>query len=84
MDNQFKIKREQLANKSNDKAENEHVPIVHKRKNSEDLILQQEKIELLDIKSAIQSSSREEFCTSHIVFGKGQTKKRLFQSGESI
>ena len=82
--NQFKIKREQLPNESNDKAKKEHVPIAHKRKNSEDLILQQEKIELLDIKSAIQSSSREEFCTSHIVFGKGQTKKRLFQSGESI
>ena len=52
MDNQFKIKREQLANERNDKAKQEHVPIVQKRKNSEDLIL--------------------------------QTKKRLFQSGESI
>ncbi|XP_027772384.1 uncharacterized protein LOC107017483 [Solanum pennellii] len=50
--NQFKIKREQLANERNDKAKKEHVPIAHKRKNSEDLIL--------------------------------QTKKRLFQSGESI
>ncbi|XP_027767785.1 uncharacterized protein LOC107030871 [Solanum pennellii] len=50
--NQFKIKREQLDNERNDKAKKEHVPIAHKRKNSEDLIL--------------------------------QTKKRLFQSGESI
>ena len=50
--NQFKIKREQLANERNDKDKKEHVPIAHKRKNSEDLIL--------------------------------QTKKRLFQSGESI
>ena len=82
--NQLKIKKEQLANERNDKAKKEHVRIAHKQKNSEDLILQQEKIKLLDIKSAIQSSSREEFCTSHIVFGKGQTKKRLFQSGESI
>ena len=84
MTNQFKITREQLANERNDKAKQEHVPIVQKRKNSEDLILQQEKIKLLDIKSAIQLSSREELSTSHIVFGKGQTKKRLFQSGESI
>ena len=50
--NQINIKREQLANEHNDKAKKEHVPIAHKRKNSEDLIL--------------------------------QTKKRLFQSGESI
>ena len=50
--NQFKIKRQQLANERNDKAKKEHVPIAHKRNNSEDLIL--------------------------------QTKKRLFQSGESI
>ena len=48
--NQFKIKREQLANERNDKAKKEHVRIAHKRKNSEDLILQQEKIKLLDIK----------------------------------
>ena len=82
--NQLKIKKEQLANERNDKAKKEHVPIVQKRKNSEDLILQQEKITLLEIKSEIQSSSREELGTSHIVFGKGQTKKRLFQSGESI
>ena len=57
---------------------------MQKRKNSEDLILQQKKITLLDMKSEIQSSSRKELGTSHIVFGKGQTKKRLFQSGESI
>ncbi|KAH0693134.1 hypothetical protein KY290_021309 [Solanum tuberosum] len=32
----------------------------------------------------MQSSSREELRTSHMIAGKGQTKQRLFQSGESI
>ncbi|KAG5576645.1 hypothetical protein H5410_056779, partial [Solanum commersonii] len=41
--NQFNIKREQLANKHNDKANKEHAPIAHKRKNSEDFIPQQGK-----------------------------------------
>ncbi|KAK6777224.1 hypothetical protein RDI58_023941 [Solanum bulbocastanum] len=82
--NQFKIKREQLANERNDKAKKEHAPIAHKRKNSEDLIPQQEKSKLLEYKSVIHSSSRAELGTSHMVVGKGQTKKNLFQSGESI
>jgi len=82
--NQFKIKREQLANERNDKAKKEHAPIAHKRKNSEDFIPQQGKSKLLEYKSVIQSSSREELGTSHMVVGKGQTKKSLFQSGESI
>ena len=46
--NQFKIKREELANERNDKANKEHVPKEHKRKNSEELIVQQEKIKLLN------------------------------------
>ncbi|KAH0706503.1 hypothetical protein KY290_011075 [Solanum tuberosum] len=82
--NQFKVKREQLANERNDKAKKEHAPIAHKRKNSEDFIPQQGKSKLVEYKSVIQSSSREELGTSHIVVGKGQTKKILFQSGESI
>ncbi|KAH0757864.1 hypothetical protein KY290_021357 [Solanum tuberosum] len=82
--NQFKIKREQLANERNDKAKKEHAPIAHKRKNSEDFIPQQGKSKLLEYKSVIHSSSREELGTSHMVVGKGQTKKSLFQSGESI
>ncbi|KAG5571185.1 hypothetical protein H5410_060951 [Solanum commersonii] len=55
-----------------------------KRKNSEDFIPQQGKSKLLWHKSVIQSSSREELKTSHMIAGKGQTKQRLFQSGESI
>ncbi|KAH0657072.1 hypothetical protein KY285_031954 [Solanum tuberosum] len=77
--NQFKIKREQLANEHSDKAKKEHAPIAHKRKNP-----QQGKSKLVEYKSVIQSSSREELGTSHMVVGKGQTKKSLFQSGESI
>uniref|UniRef100_M1DXM8 Uncharacterized protein n=1 Tax=Solanum tuberosum TaxID=4113 RepID=M1DXM8_SOLTU len=82
--NQFKIKREQLANERNDKAKNEHATITHKRKNSEDFIPQQGKSKLLEYKSVIQLSSREELGTSHMFFGKGKTKKSLFQSRESI
>ncbi|KAH0679159.1 hypothetical protein KY284_020244 [Solanum tuberosum] len=82
--NQFKIKREQLANERNDKAKKEHAPTAHKRKNSEDFIPQQGKSKLLEYKSVIHSFSREELGTSHMVVGKGQTKKSLFQSGESI
>ncbi|KAH0652851.1 hypothetical protein KY289_030529 [Solanum tuberosum] len=82
--NQFKIKREQLANERNDKAKKEHAPIAHKRKNSEYFIPQQGKSKLLEYKSVIHSSSREELGTSHMVVGKGQTKMSLFQSGESI
>ncbi|KAK6781960.1 hypothetical protein RDI58_019756 [Solanum bulbocastanum] len=82
--NQFKIKREQLANERNDKAKKEHEAIAHKRKNSEDFIPQQGKSKLLEYKSVIHSSSREELGTSHMVVGKGQTKKNLFQSRESI
>uniref|UniRef100_M1DZS4 Ubiquitin n=1 Tax=Solanum tuberosum TaxID=4113 RepID=M1DZS4_SOLTU len=82
--NQFKIKREQLANERSDKAKKEHAPIAHKRKNSEDFIPQQGKSKLVEYKSVIQSSSREELGTSHMVVGKGQTKKSLFQFGESI
>ncbi|KAH0665300.1 hypothetical protein KY285_026506 [Solanum tuberosum] len=84
LDNQYKIKREQLANERNDKAKKEHAPIVHKRKNSEDFIPQQGKSKLVEYKSVIQSSSWKELGTSHMVVGKGQTKKSLFQSGESI
>ncbi|KAH0743091.1 hypothetical protein KY290_031084 [Solanum tuberosum] len=82
--NKFKIKREQLANERNDRAKKEQAPIPHKRKNSEDFIPQQGKSKLLGHKSVIQSSSREEHRTSHMIAGKGQTKQRLFQSGESI
>jgi len=82
--NKFKIKREQLANERNDRAKKEQAPIPHKRKNSEDFIPQQGKSKLLGHKSVIQSSSREELRTSHMIAGKGQTKQRLFQSGESI
>ncbi|KAH0724863.1 hypothetical protein KY284_000728 [Solanum tuberosum] len=32
----------------------------------------------------MHSSSREELRTSHMIAGKGQTKQRLFQLGESI
>ncbi|KAH0682715.1 hypothetical protein KY285_022197 [Solanum tuberosum] len=82
--NHFKIKREQLANERNDKAKKEHAPIAHKRKNSKDFIPQQGKSKLVEYKSVIQLSSREELGTSHMVVGKGQTKKSIFQSGESI
>ncbi|WMV54322.1 hypothetical protein MTR67_047707, partial [Solanum verrucosum] len=82
--NKFKIKREQLANERNDRAKKEQAPIPHKRKNSEDFIPQQGKSKLLGHKSVIPSSSREELRTSHMIVGKGQTKQRLFQSGESI
>ncbi|KAK6796353.1 hypothetical protein RDI58_004054 [Solanum bulbocastanum] len=82
--NKFKIKREQLANERNDRAKKEQAPIPHKRKNSEDFIPQQGKSKLLGHKSVIQSSTREELRTSHMIVGKGQTKQRLFQSGESI
>ncbi|KAH0685855.1 hypothetical protein KY284_016408 [Solanum tuberosum] len=82
--NKFKIKREQLANERNDRAKKEQAPIPYKRKNSEDFIPQQGKSKLLGHKSVIQSSSREELRTSHMIAGKGQTKLRLFQSGESI
>ncbi|KAH0714407.1 hypothetical protein KY284_007312 [Solanum tuberosum] len=82
--NKFKIKREQLANERNDRAKKEQAPIPHKRNNSEDFIPQQGKSKLLGHKSVIQSSSREELRTSHMITGKGQTKQRLFQSGESI
>ncbi|KAG5586858.1 hypothetical protein H5410_047292 [Solanum commersonii] len=51
--NQFKIKREQLANERNDKAKKEHAPIALKRKNSEDFIPQQGKSKLLEYKSVI-------------------------------
>ncbi|WMV24979.1 hypothetical protein MTR67_018364 [Solanum verrucosum] len=79
-----KIKREQLANERNDRDKKEQAPIPHKRKNYEDFIPQQGKSKLLGHKSVIQSSSREELRTSHMIAGKGQTKPRLFQSGESI
>uniref|UniRef100_M1B3S5 Uncharacterized protein n=1 Tax=Solanum tuberosum TaxID=4113 RepID=M1B3S5_SOLTU len=82
--NQFKIKREQLVSERTDKAKKENERIAHKRKNSEDFIPQQGKSKLVEYKSVIQSSSREELGTSHMVFLKGQTKKSLFQSGESI
>uniref|UniRef100_M1DQU6 Uncharacterized protein n=1 Tax=Solanum tuberosum TaxID=4113 RepID=M1DQU6_SOLTU len=82
--NKFKIKREQLANERNDRAKNDQAPIPHKIKNSEDFIPQQGKSKLLGNKSVIQSSSREELSTSHMIARKGQTKQRLFQSGESI
>ncbi|KAH0773855.1 hypothetical protein KY290_010992 [Solanum tuberosum] len=54
--NQFKIKREQLANERNDKAKKEHAPIAHKRKNSEDFIPQQGKSKLLEYKSILFQS----------------------------
>ncbi|KAH0709467.1 hypothetical protein KY284_010894 [Solanum tuberosum] len=82
--NKFKIKREQLANERNDRAKKEQEPIPHKRKNSEDFIPQQGQSKLFGHKSVIQSTSREELRTSHMIAGKGQTKQRLFQSGESI
>lgn len=82
--NQFKIKREQLANERNDKAKKEHAPIADKRKNSEDFIPQQGKSKLVEYRSVIQSSSKEELGTSHMAAGKGQTKRSLFQFGESI
>ncbi|KAK6782368.1 hypothetical protein RDI58_020164 [Solanum bulbocastanum] len=82
--NKFKIKREQLADECDDRAKKEQAPIPHKRKNSEDFIPQQEKSKLLGHKSVIQSSSREELSTSHMIVEKRQTKQRLFQSGESI
>ncbi|KAH0661432.1 hypothetical protein KY284_026363 [Solanum tuberosum] len=82
--NKFKIKREQLANERNDRAKKEQTPIPHKRNNSEDFIPQQGKSKLLGHKSVIQSSSREELRTSHMIAGKGQTKQRLFQFGKSI
>ncbi|KAH0775130.1 hypothetical protein KY290_012267 [Solanum tuberosum] len=49
-----------------------------------DMQYRSRKSKLVEYKSVIQSSSREELGTSHIVVGKGQTKKILFQSGESI
>ncbi|KAG5585763.1 hypothetical protein H5410_046197 [Solanum commersonii] len=82
--NKFKIKREQLANERNDGVKKEQAPIPHKRKSFEDFIPQQGKSKLLGHKSVMQSSSREELRTSHMIAGKGQTKQRLFQSGESI
>ncbi|KAH0725000.1 hypothetical protein KY284_000865 [Solanum tuberosum] len=82
--NKFKIKRKQLANERNDRAKKEQAPIPHKRKNSKDFIPQQGKSKFLGHKSIIQSSSREELRTSHIIVRKGQNKQRLFQSGESI
>ncbi|KAH0746229.1 hypothetical protein KY285_007886 [Solanum tuberosum] len=82
--NKFRIKREQLANERNDRAKNNQAPIPHQRKNYEDFIPQQGKSKLLGHKSVIQSSSREELTTSHMIARKGQTKQRLFQSGESI
>ncbi|KAH0695872.1 hypothetical protein KY289_013354 [Solanum tuberosum] len=82
--NKFKIKREQLANERNDRAKKDQAPIRHKRKNSEDFIPQQGKSKLLGHKSVIQSSSRVELSTSHMIARKGQTKQRLFQSRESI
>ncbi|KAH0773666.1 hypothetical protein KY290_010803 [Solanum tuberosum] len=82
--NTFKIKRENVASERNHKAKKEHAPTTHRRKNSEDLIPQQGKSKLFGRKSVIQSSSREELSTSHMIAGKGQNKPRLFQSGESI
>ncbi|KAK6793754.1 hypothetical protein RDI58_007207 [Solanum bulbocastanum] len=82
--NKLKIKREQIATKRNDRAKKEQAPTPHKRKNSKDFIPQQGKSNLLGHKSIIQSSSREELRTSYMIAGKGQTKQRLFQSGESI
>ncbi|KAK6803140.1 hypothetical protein RDI58_000924 [Solanum bulbocastanum] len=78
--NKFKSKREQLANERNDGAKKEQALTPHKRTNSEDFIPQQGKSKLLGHKSVIQSSSREELRTSHMIAGKGQTKQRLFQS----
>ncbi|KAG5630962.1 hypothetical protein H5410_002679 [Solanum commersonii] len=57
---------------------------VELKKEFEDLIPQQGKSKLFGRKSVIQSSSREELSTSHMIAGKGQNKPRLFQSGESI
>ncbi|KAH0757736.1 hypothetical protein KY290_021229 [Solanum tuberosum] len=82
--NTFKIKRENVASERNHKAKKEHAPTTHRRKNSEDLIPQQGKSKLFGRKSVIQSSSREELSTSHMIAGKRQNKPRLFQSGESI
>ncbi|KAH0650361.1 hypothetical protein KY284_030273 [Solanum tuberosum] len=81
--NKFKIKREQLANECN-ATKKDQAPIPHKRKNTEDFIPEQGNSKLLGHKSVIKSSSREELSTSHMIAGKGQTKQRLFQSGESI
>ena len=82
--NKFKIKSDQLANVCNNKAKKEQAPIPHKRKNLECFVPQQGKTKFLGHKSVIQSSSREELRTSHMIAGKGQTKQRLFQSKESI
>ena len=82
--NKFKIKREQIANESNDKDKKEKAPISHKRKNFEDFIPQQGKSKLLGRISIIQPSSREELRTSTMIAGKRQTKQRLFQFEESI
>ncbi|WMV37517.1 hypothetical protein MTR67_030902 [Solanum verrucosum] len=76
--NKFKIKREQLSNECNDRAKKDQAPIHHKRKNSEDFIPQQGKSKLLGHKSVIQSSSREEISTSHMIAGKGQTNRGYF------
>ncbi|KAG5610759.1 hypothetical protein H5410_022040 [Solanum commersonii] len=67
--NTFKIKREHVVNERNNKAKKEHVPIALKRKNSEDFIPQQGKSKLVGHKSVIQSSSREELSTSHMIKG---------------
>uniref|UniRef100_M1DXE9 Uncharacterized protein n=1 Tax=Solanum tuberosum TaxID=4113 RepID=M1DXE9_SOLTU len=82
--NIFKIMREHVANKCNNKAKKEHAPIAHKRKNSKDFIPQQGKSKLFGHISVIQSPSKEELSTSHMIAGKGQNKLRLFQSRESI
>ncbi|KAH0707725.1 hypothetical protein KY285_010822 [Solanum tuberosum] len=85
--NKFKIKREQLANERNDRAKKEQEPIPHKRKNSEDFIPQQGQSKLFGHKSVIQSTSREELRTSHMIAGKGQTKQRFqtsFKEGVTV
>ncbi|KAG5631062.1 hypothetical protein H5410_002779 [Solanum commersonii] len=73
--NKFKIKREQLANEHNDRAKKEKEQIPHKIKNYEDFIPQHGKSKFLGHKSVIQSSSREELRTSHMIAGKGQIEK---------
>ncbi|KAG5591260.1 hypothetical protein H5410_041774 [Solanum commersonii] len=78
------LHREHVANERTNKAKKEHVPTAVKIKNSEDFIPQQEKSKLVGHKSVIQSSSREELSTLHMIVGKGQNKPRLFQSRESI
>ncbi|KAG5631063.1 hypothetical protein H5410_002780 [Solanum commersonii] len=82
--NTFKIKRELVTNELNNKSKKEHATIVHKIKNFEDFIPQQGKSKLFGHKSVIESSSKEELSTSHMIAWKGQNKPRLFQSRESI